>query len=292
MAGPDDRLLLGPWDHGARTNGSPWRDKPAPEFPVLGEVLRFFDQHLMGLDTGIRDEAPIHYLTLHEEKWKAATSWPPVPKTTRYHLDANGALTTKASASASKVDYAVHFTTNTGRATRYERLGAFAVLDYYPDWSERQDAMASFTTAPFDEPVELTGHAVVSLRISTSERDGSVFAYLSEIEADGRARFVTEGALRMLHRKLATPPESYNAVWPWRTFHRADAKLMQPGVAEELRFALVPVSWRFARGSRLRLSIAGADGQHFAQVPHGRPPKFQIVVGGAEGSFVDLPLGR
>jgi predicted acyl esterase len=67
---------------------------------------------------------------------------------------------------------------------------------------------------------------------------------------------------------------------------------MQPGVAEELRFALVPVSWRFARGSRLRLSIAGADGQHFAQVPHGRPPKFQIVVGGAEGSFVDLPLSR
>jgi hypothetical protein len=165
-------------------------------------------------------------------------------------------------------------------------------LDYYPDWSERQDAMLSFTTPPLEEAVELTGHAIVSLRVSTSERDGSVFAYLSEIEADGRARYVTEGGLRMLHRALAEPPESYKATWPWRTFHRADARLMEPGVPDELRFALVPVSWRFAKGSRVRLSIAGADGEHFAQVPHGRPPRFEVVVGGKDGSFIELPLQR
>jgi hypothetical protein len=67
---------------------------------------------------------------------------------------------------------------------------------------------------------------------------------------------------------------------------------MEPGVPDELRFALVPVSWRFAKGSRVRLSIAGADGEHFAQVPHGRPPHFEVVVGGKDGSFIDLPLQR
>jgi putative CocE/NonD family hydrolase len=292
MAGPDDRLLLGPWDHGARTNGSPWRDRPAPEFPLMAEVLRFFDQHLMGLDAGLADEAPIHYLTLHEERWKSATSWPPVPVTTRYHLHVDGKLDPGAPARAAKVDYAVRFVTGTGRSSRYERLGAFAVIDYYADWRERQAAMASFTTEPFDAPVELTGHAVVSLRVSTSERDGSVFVYLSEVEADGNVRYVAEGGLRMLHRALATPPATYKASWPYHTFRRADAKLMQPGVAEEMRFALVPVSWRFAQGSRLRVSVAGADGEHFAQVPHGRPPWFEIVVGGADGSFVELPLRR
>jgi len=292
MAGRDDRLLLGPWDHGARTNGSPWRDRPAPEFSVMAEVLRFFDEHLMGLDTGIREEAPIHYLTLHEEKWKAATSWPPVPRPTRLHLAAGGSLAPTAAKSASSVGYDVRFGVNTGRASRYERLGAFAVLDYYPDWAERESAMLSFTTAPFEEATEMTGHAVVTLRVSTSERDGSVFAYLSEVEADGHARFITEGGLRMLHRKLTAPPESCKVTWPWRTFHRADAKLMQPNVAEEVRFALVPVSWQLAKGSRLRLSIAGADGEHFAQVPHGRPPRFEITVGGQDGSFVELPLRR
>ena len=292
MAGPHDRLLLGPWDHGARTNGSPWRDKPAPEFSVMAEVLRFFDEHLMGLDTGLRDEAPIHYLTLHEEKWKAASAWPPVSETTRLHLSAGGSLDAAASKEASTVAYDVRFGVSTGRASRYERLGAFAVLDYYADWDQRQSSMVSFTSAPFESATEMTGHAVVSLRVSTSERDGSVFVYLAEVDADGRARYVTEGGLRMLHRQLSPAPDSYKATWPWRTFHRKDAKLMQPGVAEELRFALVPVSWQFAKGSRLRVSIAGADADHFAQVPHGRPPRFEIVVGGRDGSFIDLPMNR
>jgi len=72
-----NRLVMGPWDHGARTNGSPWRDTAVPEFPLMAEVLRFFDEHLMGLDTGIRDEAPIHFHTVHGEKWQSAREWPP-----------------------------------------------------------------------------------------------------------------------------------------------------------------------------------------------------------------------
>ena len=50
-------LLLGPWDHGARVNVSPWRNRVDPEFVVLAEVLRFFDEHLAGLDTGLRARA-------------------------------------------------------------------------------------------------------------------------------------------------------------------------------------------------------------------------------------------
>lgn len=64
LRGPHDRLLLGPWDHGARTNGSPWRTPgaSAPQFSILSEVLRFFDHHLAGLDTGLQAEQPVHYL--------------------------------------------------------------------------------------------------------------------------------------------------------------------------------------------------------------------------------------
>ena len=46
-------LLLGPWDHGARIDISPWRRAVEPDFPLLGEVLRFFDTYLMGRDTGL-----------------------------------------------------------------------------------------------------------------------------------------------------------------------------------------------------------------------------------------------
>jgi uncharacterized protein len=44
------------------------------------------------------------------------------------------------------------------------------------------------------------------------------------------------------------------------------------------------------KGSRLRLSIAGADADHFAQVPHGRPPKLALTVGGENASLVVLPF--
>ena len=44
------------------------------------------------MKTGIADEARVHYLTVHEEKWKAATQWPPHEKSTRWFLDADSKL--------------------------------------------------------------------------------------------------------------------------------------------------------------------------------------------------------
>ena len=63
---------------------------------------------------------------------------------------------------------------------------------------------------------------------------------------------------------------------------------MQPGAPETLRFALLPISWTFMKGSRLRLSIAGADANHFAQVPHGRPPRLEVTLG--EASWIEVPF--
>ena len=45
--------------------------------------------------------------------------------------------------------------------------------------------MQNFTSAPLTTDFEMTGHAVISLQVSTSEPDAAIFVYLSEIEADG-----------------------------------------------------------------------------------------------------------
>jgi predicted acyl esterase len=57
-----------------------------------------------------------------------------------------------------------------------------------------------------------------------------------------------------------------------------------------MRIALLPVSWSFRKGSRIRLAIGGADADHYAQVPHGRPPTLTVHHGGAMASRITLPI--
>jgi len=73
-------LLLGPWDHGARTNGSPWRKQQVPAFNLFAEVIRFFDHYLMGLPTGLDREAKAHYFTVHGEQWPGAAREDAIPR--------------------------------------------------------------------------------------------------------------------------------------------------------------------------------------------------------------------
>lgn len=286
----DSRLLLGPWDHGARTNVSPWRSHASSDFPLLGEVLRFFDHHLMDLPTGLEREARVHYHSIHDDQWKAADNWPPAPATQRFHLADDAALASQPALSASTLDTQVSFDWTTGRQTRYERLGAANIEDYYADWAKHEQALPHFDSAPLATPMAIAGHAVVHLDVASSQPDAALFVYLSEVEADGTVRYITEGMLRASHRQLEDCPREYRTTWPYRAHRRVDAERLVPGVSVALEFALLPVAWTLAAGSRLRVSIAGADRGHFPQVPHGRPPQLTLTLGGEHGCFIDLPV--
>lgn len=282
-------LLLGPWDHGARTNGSPWRAAQAPEFPLFAEVIRFFDHHLMGLPTGLDRESPVHYFSLHREAWAESDRWPPLPRSTTLHLDA-GALVPQPPAAATELALQVDFTATTGRQTRWERLGLRDVPTYYGDWAAHEAALPHLDTAPLPTATEFTGHAIARLWVASTEPDAAVFVYLSEVEADGRVRYVTEGFLRALHRHTADRPPQYRGDWTFHPCTRAHAQPLVPDEPALLEIALLPVSWVFAPGSRLRLSLAGADALHFPPVPHGRPPRLRFLCGGTQGSSLHLPL--
>ena len=285
---PHDRLLLGAWDHGARTNVSPWRDDAAPQFNLLAELLRFFDTHLMEREAGLAEEAPIHYFNIHAEKWTSASSWPPKYEPLRLQL-AGGGFLTQVAAASDVTSYRVDFSTSTGSQTRYERLGAAAIVDYYPDWTERCASMLNFETAALPRATPVAGHPVATLRMSIDQGDASIFVYLSEVGSDGRVHYMTEGTLRAIHRETAPAPSDYLTAWPFRTYYRKDAKPVDKGVVIEYSIPLLPVSWTLAEGSRLRLSIAGADDGHFVSMPYGRPPTFDVQVG-LGGSFVVIPL--
>ena len=288
MAGPKDRLLLGPWDHGARTNVSPWRTKVSSQFPLMAEVLRFFDEHLLGIATGIEKESSVHYYSVHGNKWNESNAWPPVANEKNF-FTAEGGISTAFAEEQVYVPYQVRFDTTTGNDTRWERLGAANIENYYFDWPGRDKLLLNFTSEVLETDRELSGHIIVSLNVASSHTDAALFVYASEIEADGTARYITEGMLRGIHRAKANPPTEYVTTWPYRTFYRSAASLLTPGKAEVFEFALLPVSWSLKKGSKLRISVGGADIDHFPQVPNGQPPLLQFVTGGETASYVEIP---
>ncbi|WMD22122.1 CocE/NonD family hydrolase [Achromobacter seleniivolatilans] len=285
-------LLLGPWDHGARIDVSPWRTSQMADFPWLAEILRFFDHYLLGKNTGLDAEDPVHYYAIHAEQWRSAPQWPPYdkwPDKTLY-LTPNSVLESFPESDTSHQDYHVDFAIGTGSGTRYERIAAINSTEYYPDWQGRTDLMCSFTSAPLRAATELAGHVVADLWVSSSEPDAALFVYLTEIEADGRERYVTEGMLRLLHRRVSPCPLGYQTTWPFRTFSKQDALPLVPGQFERISVPLLPTAWQFQPGSRIRISIAGADKDHCGQVPHGRPPILAIGTGGEHGSRIEFPF--
>ncbi|WPB56541.1 CocE/NonD family hydrolase [Xylophilus sp. GOD-11R] len=291
LQGPHDRLLLGPWDHGARTNGSPWRTAghSAPDFPILSEVLRFFDEHLAGIETGLQAEQAVHYFCTHAEEWRDAAQWPPAARPTDWYLQP-GRLSPVATPEPEEVELQTRFSVSSGRHSRFERLAAQAIVDYYQDWPGHEAEMLSFVSDPLPQALELGGHVLLELTLQCSEGDGALFAYLSEEQADGTLVYINEGCLKLSHRATAPAPTHYRTAWPFRDYARRNVRAMDPTVAETVQIAMLPIGWRLAAGSRLRLSLSGADGEHFQQVPHGRPPRYRLQLGGVQGCRLRLPI--
>jgi uncharacterized protein len=282
-------LLLGPWDHGGRINSSRWRAAELPEFDILAEVVRFFDEHLMGLVTGLRKEKPVHYFTVHEERWRAADNWPPFGSATHFFLGEGGGLSDVAGPAGSD-DYEVDFGIGTGSFTRYERIAAIDSREYYTDWNGRDRAMLNYTSPALTHDAEMTGNGTVALWICSSAMDCAIHAYISEILPDGEANYVTEGLLRALHRQESEPPAHYRTPCVFHSCARADARSMPAGEPQLLRFSLLPISWTFLRRSRIRVSIAGADADHCERIPSDGPLSIKVFRGGNKASFFNLPL--
>ena len=130
----------------------------------------------------------------------------------------------------------------------------------------------------------------MSLWLASSEPDAAVFVYLSEVEADGTSRYVTEGVLRAIHRAEAPAPRNYRTTWPWRSFARKDGAGRCRSASRSScasRCCRSPGASPRAAGSGCRSPAADAD--HFVQTPHGRPPTLTVLSGGDRASLLELP---
>ncbi|MGQ0648429.1 MAG: CocE/NonD family hydrolase [Gemmatimonadaceae bacterium] len=285
------KLVVGPWFHG-QTQG----------FDLAGERLRWFDHWLKGVDNGIMREPPIRYYVIDapaERAWRTASHWPvpgvvPAP----FHFGAgrggsvaspnDGRLVRASASSASGADtLRVDTTASVGAGTRWANTYGGAIG--YPDLAANDAKGLTFTTAPLASAVEVIGHPVVHLWVTSSTRDFDAIVYLEDVSPDGRSTYVTEGVLRASHRRLASPAYR-NLGLPWPRSHTEDVSPL-PREPAEMVFDLLPTAKHFRAGHRIRVTLQGADRDTHARVTHGQPT---IVVyrDRRHPSRIVLPIAR
>ncbi len=282
--------------HGGRFHASPYSVGAEPLPPQPSELVqfelrrKFFDYYLKGEDNGVNEWPPIRYFNLGEEAFHDSDVWPPegTERKTIY-MDADGGLTDDVSDVAAGADsYLVDLGVTTGLNNRWmAQMGQPILnLDNRGDMDAR---MLTYTTDPLAEDVQIAGYPVVTLELASNHKDGTVFVYLEDVDPDGRSRYLTEGGIRLIHRKTVPNP-NFETDLPYHSFSRVDAEPMPLGQAVEVSFQLWPITVLIRAGHRIRIAIAGADADMFDPIPAKGSATLSIHRGGDNPSRVLLPI--
>jgi uncharacterized protein len=280
------KIIIGPWAH--TTNG---------EFDLGAEHLRWYDYWLKGIDNGVMNEPPVYFYTMNAppgREWRAERSWPPPGEqpTSYYFRAASGpgkgaALDPQPPSDESgQDDYTVDYTTTSGATSRW--TNGYGGKFGYADLTANDAKGLTYTTAPLAADLEVTGHPVAHLWLSTRAKDADLFVYLEEETPGGKSRYVTEGTLRASHRRLAEPGFN-NLGLPFHRGLKADTEELS-GEPAELVLDLLPTSTRFPAGSRIRVTITGADRDNSLTPEQSPPPVISILRNSAHASYVVLPI--
>ena len=294
--GNPQQVFIGPWDHGARHDADPFNPvdtpvRPAPE-AQFARMIDFFDKTLKDGATATL-ESSITYYTLGADRWTTTRQWPPAGFANESWYLREGGLLSRSGpvAETGADDYRVDFTATTGRHNRWFTNNGGGGDVVYGDRRHEDGKLMTFTSEPFGDDRELTGHPLIRLYARSTHEDGLFIAYLEDVAPDGTVTYITEGQLRGIMRRVSDEPPPYRKAGPHRSELRADALPLVPGEVAALEFELWATSVLIRRGHRLRIAIAGADADTFARYPNnGEVPTITVERNARYASHVVLPF--
>ncbi|MBN2005606.1 MAG: CocE/NonD family hydrolase [Anaerolineae bacterium] len=288
------KLVIGPWAHGGGHHADPFLPPDTPTDPPVTEQFEmladFFDAFLK--DAGASQPAwDITYYTLGAGTWQSTMTWPPEGFAQQsWYFGPEGTLATESPASADGADaYTVDWTATTGDMTRWHTGLAMADV-VYPDRATEDEKLLTYTSAPLETALEITGNPIVTLYAASTASDGAFHVYLEDVAPDGHVTYITEGILRAIHRAVSTETPPYVHLGPYHSFERGDAGPLTPGEITELRITLYATSVLISRGHRIRIAIAGHDASVFARYPAERTPVITMQRNSMYASRVELPV--
>lgn len=288
------KVLLMATSHGGWCDASPFVIADSLQYPkpMVEEqnrmMLDFFDHYVKGINKDVDEWPLIQYYNMSEERYKTSNVWP-IDGTaeTPFYFQQNGGLSTSTPSEEIASDaYKVDFDVATSKQNRWTTQMGGPVLELNQR-NEMDERMLVYTSSPADQDIQITGTPTITLRLSSTHEDGALLAYLEDVDENGKSTYITEGGLRLIHRKkLEESDEQFNL----HSFNEEDAQWMTPGEVVEATFKMWPTSVLIKKGHSIRIALAGADKSTFDRVPKKGTPTYTIHRSSLEPSFVTLPL--
>ena len=260
---------------------------PPPGFDFTGEIQRYFDYHLKGIDNGINREPKSTYW-LDGKGWVKSNVLPgQQSRHVTWFMSGDRSGTARSSNDGQLVQKQMS-AGNDAFTVDYNLPSA----DYFAFWAKPMDQHGlSYTSSPLANPVALVGMPVVHLTVSADKPDAHVWAYLDEVDGKGSAKVLAFGRLALSHRKSGRPAFDSLGL-PYHSGLAADVAPLPAGQKAELSFDMTAVSRIVPSGHRLRLTITGADPRqrNLKDIMQSPPPRLTIWRGVGNLSRLELPV--
>ena len=277
-------LVMGPWVHGVLSTERQLVGDidfgPSAAIDYEDVVLRFFDQYLRGVDTGLAAERPVRYFVMGSNEWREAAAWPPRDAAPR-----NLCLAPSGLAACEKLEQASvsEFTADPEEPVRdpYENFGPHD----YQELAARDDVL-TFDSPVLREDMTVAGNVVAEIYATCDCRDFDLWVRIQDVYPDGRAiNMRSPGAevLRASYRDIAN-----------------GRQLVEPGRAFALRLDQLMFANTFRKGHRIRVQISASFAPHLSRNLQSResevfsaeawPARITIHQGGTLASTITLPV--
>lgn len=262
QAGVPCRITIGPWIHGGI----------GMLRTMMADSIGWLEGQLLG-DRAALQRAPVRLFLQGAERWLDFDHWPVPVDHVDWWLGANGQLGPDAPAEGT-------------RQFRYDPAdptptvgGQLLGLSAGPKDNRRIESRPDiliYTGQRLDHDLDLIGEVSARIVVRTEHDDADVFVRICDVAPNGRSTNVTDGIRRL---RAIDPADDHG--------HR---------IAE---VDLAPTAYRFRRGHRLRVQVAGGafpnfvrnhqTGEPIATAEATRPGMTTVLHGPGSGARITLP---
>lgn len=272
------------------------RDLGDTSFDVNGAVFSWFDRWLKGQTAAFPETTPhVRYYVMGANRWKDDAQWPPkAARPMRLYLQSEGRANSvfgdgRLDAKAPGQQPSDRF--------RYDPMnpvptvgggdccnGGIVIPGAFDQRGvEARNDVLVYTSAPLDEPLEVSGFINAVLKVSSSAKDTDFALKIVDVAPDGTAWIIGDTIFRARYR------DGFDKAVP-----------MAPGKVYTIAPTPIATSISFGKGHRIRVEVTSSNFPKFARnLNTGGPIEKEVTPvvadntvhhGGQNLSYIELPV--